>query len=120
MPPQFQIADPAGSAQVTLLTFQKIRRRAFSISIASPDCESRLRSVRRRPSAPTKGSSGEDCRGAIPGRHRNDKCRLLESFVPPCDQQLPLSRISSSNAQGDRFNQHEQEINDVRVLSTFY
>jgi len=27
---------------------------------------------------------------------------------------------SSSNAQGNRFNQHEQEIDDVRVLSTPY
>jgi hypothetical protein len=55
----------------------------------------------------------KDCRGAIPGRHRNDTRRLLENFVPPRHQQLPLSRISSSNAQGNRFNQHEQEINDV-------
>jgi hypothetical protein len=29
--------------------------------------------------------------------------RLLENFVPRCDRWLPLSQISSSNAQGDRF-----------------
>jgi glutathione S-transferase len=60
------------------------------------------------------------CRSAIPGRHRNYTCRLLENFVPRCDQWLPLSQISSSNAQGNRFNRHQQEINDVQVLFTPY
>jgi hypothetical protein len=76
--------------------------------------------MRRDPSAPTKGAGGENCRGAIPRRYRNDPCALLENFVQRCDQQPPLSRISSTNAQGNRFNQHEQEINDVQVLSTSY
>jgi hypothetical protein len=40
----------------------------------------------------------------------NYTCRLLE----------PLSQISSSNAQGNRFNQQQQEINDVQVLFTPY
>jgi hypothetical protein len=52
----------------------------------------------------------EDCRSATRGRHRNYTCRLLE----------PLSQISSSNAQGNRFNQQQQEINDVQVLFTPY
>lgn len=78
---------------------------------------------RRTPSAPTKGSSSADCRGAalFPAAIETISARLLENFVPRCDQQLPLSRISSSNAQGNRFNQHEQEINDdAQVLSTPY
>jgi hypothetical protein len=59
-------------------------------------------------------------RGVIPRRSGNYTYRLLENFVPRCDQWLALSQISSSNAQRNRFNQHEQETPDVRVLFTPY
>jgi hypothetical protein len=40
----------------------------------------------------------------------------LENFVPI--NSYALSQISSSNPHGNRFNQHEQETPDVRLLST--
>jgi hypothetical protein len=39
--------------------------------------------------------------GVIPRCYGNYTCRLLENFVPRCDQWIPLSQISSSNAQSN-------------------
>jgi hypothetical protein len=46
-------------------------------------------------------NGGEDCRSTIPRCYENYTYRLLENFVPRCGQWVPLSQISSSNAQGN-------------------
>jgi hypothetical protein len=55
------------------------------------------------------GGEEEDHRGAIPRRYGNNTHRILENFIRRSD-----------HARGDRFNQHEQETPDVRLLSTPY
>jgi hypothetical protein len=40
-----------------------------------------------------------DGRSSIPRCHGNYTCRLLEKFVPRCDQWVPLSQISSNKAR---------------------
>ena len=43
----------------------------------------------------------DDAVAALPRRYRNYTYRLLENFVPRCDQWLPASKISSSNAESN-------------------
>src|SRR5262245_17048031 len=65
--------------------------------------------MRRDPSAPTKGSSGDDCRGAALFLAAIETIHAgYWKISSRCDQRLPLSRFSSSNAQGNRFNQHDR------------
>jgi hypothetical protein len=46
-------------------------------------------------------NGSEDRRSTIPCRYGNHTEQLLENFVVRCDQRVPLSQISSSNAEGD-------------------
>jgi hypothetical protein len=45
--------------------------------------------------------AARNCRSSIPRRYGNYTYRRLENFVLRCDQWLPLSKISSSNAESN-------------------